>query len=171
VRKDRWGVDFRFIHKNGAGVVLFESGWVPNHMTDDGFELLFDVFFRGATAPTSFEIGLASAAISQTDSLENVTELAVQYGYAREGVDRDDTASGFPTLELDGGDMQIESTTVQFENTDETEAWAGATDAFLVGVMTGDDILINYRPLSVTRTLQPNDTLDVTFRVKGEQPA
>lgn len=162
------GFDFAFTHTDARGNVLYESGWLPNHMTDDGFQLMYDVFFRGASAPTKFMIGLNTANLSQTDSLGDLSQVSGG-GYALQDVLRDASADGFPTLALDGGDMQLTSTTVQFENTHGSEAWTGAVDAFLLADLA-TDVLICYRPLSTTRTLHPGDKLDVTIKIKGEQP-
>ena len=160
------GFDFRFIHKDKDGKILDDSGFLPNHMTDAGFELMYGVFFRGATAPTGFEIGLSTLGLTQTST--TVTEVTGT-GYARQAVARD--AIDFPTLALDAGDMQVITKTVQFENTDASVAWDGAVAGFLHSVGAGAAKLICYRPLSATRTLQPGDTLDVTIRIKGLQPA
>ena len=157
------GLDFKFVHKDRTGKVLDDTGFLPNHVTDDGFELMYGVFFRGATVPTGFQIGLNATALSQTSS--TVNEITGG-GYARQTVARNTT--DFPTLELDGGDMQITTKTVQFENTHASEAWDGAVTGFLWAA--GSDKLVCYRPLSTTRVLQPGDTLDVTIRVKGLQP-
>jgi len=160
------GFNFRFVHRDRNNNILYDSGFLPNHVTDDGFEMLYDVFFRGATAPTAFEIGLAQNSLGKTSSIGDITEVTGT-GYSRKAVDRDDTASGFPTLELDQTDMQISSVEVNFENTGET-AWDSAEDGFLAS--TGEVALICYRPLAQTRTLHPGDTLDVTINVKGLHP-
>ncbi|SDM20675.1 hypothetical protein [Halarsenatibacter silvermanii] len=156
------GFEFKFIHKNSEGEVLNDSGFLKNHMTDDGFEQMYDVYFRGAAAPASFEIGLAQNSLGQDSSIGDVMEVTGE-GYSAEGVSRD--AAGLPSLGLDDGDIQVETATVQFENTGES-AWDSAVDGYLAS----DSELVCYRPLSATRTLQPGDTLDVTIRVKGLQP-
>ena len=160
------GFDYNFRHYDKNGNLLYNSGWLPNQVSDDGFELIYDVFFRGATAPTGFSIGLAKVPISQDDSLDDVTEITGT-SYSRQTVER--SAVGFPTLALDSGDMQIVSKEVVFENTGET-AWDGATDAFLVADLA-TDVLVCWRALSSTRTLQPGDKLNVTMKIKGKQPA
>ena len=169
-----FGFLFKYEHYNKDGELVWSQDWSPNQFSDDGFEHMFDLYFRGATAPTGFEIGLTGSAPLQDDSIAQIGTKEIDNateGYARQGVDRDDTASGFPTLALDGGDMQIESTTVQFENTDGSVAWDGATHAFLTAVMAGDDIFVCWQALSTTRTLQPGDKLNVTIKAKGKQPA
>lgn len=165
------GLEFRFVHKNSDGEVKNDSGWLENHMTDDGIQAMYDVYFRGSAGPDGgFEIGLNTQALTQTSSFADLVEVTGT-GYGRQAVARDDTASGFPTLALDNGDMEIETTTVTFENTG-SSAWDSAVDGFLNSVdATDGELLVAFRPLSTTRTLQPGDTLDVTIRIKGLQPA
>ena len=163
------GLKYKFVHKDKNGNIKYDSGFLDNHMTNDGVEIMYDVFFREGDAPTGFEIGLAQNNLSQSSSLTDITEVTGT-GYSRKTVTRDSTASGFETLVLDGGDMQIESVTVQFENTGST-AWDDALDGFMASTGTGTEKLISYRPLSTTRTLQPGDTLDITMQIKGQQPA
>ena len=163
------GFKYKFVHKDKDGNIKHDSGFLDNHMTNDGVEIMYDVFFREGDAPTGFEIGLAQNNLSQSSSLTDITEVTGT-GYSRKTVTRDSTASGFETLVLDGGDMQIESVTVQFENTGST-AWDDALDGFMASTGTDTEKLISYRPLSTTRTLQPGDTLDITMQIKGQQPA
>jgi len=162
------GLDFRYVHKDSRGNIISDSGFMPNHMTDDGVEQMYDVFFRGAAGPDGgFEIGLNTQTLTQTSSFADLVEVTGT-GYARQAVSRDNT--GFPTLALDSGDMQVETKTVTFENTGGS-AWDGAVDGFLNSTDAVDgEVLICYRPLSTTRTLQPGDTLDVTIKIKGQQP-
>jgi len=165
------GFDFRFVHKDSEGNIKENSGWLPNHMTNDGVEEMYDVYFRAASAPDNgFEIGLNTQSLSQTSSFADLVEVTGT-GYSRIAVTRDSTSSGFPTLALDNGNMQVETATVTFENTG-SSAWDGAVDGFLNSTDSVDgETLICYRPLSTTRTLQPGDTLEVTIKVKGQQPA
>lgn len=168
--EERLGFNFRFVHKDAEGNVIEDSGFLPNHMTDGGIEELYDVYFRGGSVPDNgFEIGLNTLALAQTSSFIELVEVAGT-GYVRKAVTRDGTASGFPILALDVGNMQIETATVQFKNTG-VSAWDGAVDGFLNSADSIDgETLVAFRPLSITRTLQPGDTLDVTIKVKGQQP-
>jgi hypothetical protein len=166
------GFDYRFIHKNHNKEILYDSGWEPNQMCDDGFEHMFDVFFRGATAPTNFKVGLTSVAPSQSDSYADLTQVTGD-GYAEESLTCDNT--GFPTLQLDSGNMEIISAEVEFENTNAnignpSYAWDTATDAYLASVTSGSSIFISWKALSISRTLMPGDTLAVIIRQKGLQP-
>lgn len=165
------GLLYKFVHKDKDGNIIEESDWLENHITDDGLEQLYDVYFRGAAAPDSdFEVGLNTLSLAQTSSYVDLTEVTGT-GYAREALTRDSTATGFPTLTLDSGDMQVTSATVTFENTG-SSAWDEAVDGFLVSNDVGDGyVLISFRPLSTARTLQSGDTLEITVVIKGTQPA
>lgn len=168
----RMGFEFKFVHKDADGNILYETEFQHNHMTDDGNEEMYEVYFRGDSGPDSpFEIGLNQDSLSQTSSFTDLNEVTGT-GYARESIDRDDTSTGFPSLGTNtDGDMEIETATVTFENTGES-AWDGAVDGFLISSDTTDgETLVCYRPLSATRTLQGGDTLDVTIRITAEQPA
>ena len=163
------GLEYKFIHKNEDDEVLYNSGWLKNDMTDDGLEEMYDVYFRGESAPDSpFEIGLNNDSLSQTSSFEDLTEVTGT-GYSRPIIERNTT--GFPTLALDNTDMQVTTKTVTFENTG-SSAWTEAVDGFLLSNDSGNGYrLISFKALSAPRTLQPGDTLDVTINIKGTQPA
>jgi len=168
----KMGFEFRFVQKDNKGNIKNDSGWLENHLTDDGFEEIYEIFFRGDAGPDGgFEIGLNQQSLTQSSSFADLVEVTGD-GYSREAVTRDDTASGFPSLGLNAdNDMEIESTTVTFENTG-TANWDAAVDAFLNSADSTDgEILIAYRPLSADRTLQPGETIDVAIRITGKQPA
>ena len=162
------GFDFRFIHRDGEKNILNDSGFLPNHMTDDGIEEMYAVYFQGSAGPDGgFEIGLNTQTLTQTSSFTDLLEVSGD-GYTRKAVPR--SAVGFPTLALDNGDMEITTHSVTFENTGAVE-WSGAVDGFLNSTdSVNGEKLVCYRPLSTTRTLFPGDTLEVTIKVKGQQP-
>lgn len=162
------GFDFRFIHRDSENKIINDSGFLPNHMTDDGIEEMYAVYFQGAAGPDSgFEIGLNTQSLVQSSSFADLLEVTGD-GYARKAVPR--SAVGFPTLALDNGDMEITTHSVTFENTGTAE-WSGAVDGFLnSNDSVNGNTLVCYRPLSTTRTLFPGDTLEVTIKVKGQQP-
>lgn len=169
---DRFGFDFRIIHKNPNKDVIYDSGWTPNQVSNDGFEHIFDTFFRGATAPTSFKIGLLTANVTQASVYTDLVALApTGTGYAEQALTRNNT--GFPTLTLDPpstGDMQITSAEVTFENTGGTN-WTTVTHAYLASVTGASGVFISWETLSLSRTLGPGDTLGVVIRQKGRQSA
>ena len=166
------GFEFRFQHIR-AGEVIYDSGFLPNQVSDEGFEQMYDIYFRGqTTVPSGFEIGLTKSAPTQSSDIaaialiepDNATE-----GYARQTVERSNT--GFPTLALDASDMQVVTKEVEFENTDAEESWEAVTHGFMSAVMADDDKFVCWRALSAERTLEPDDKLKVTIKIKGEQPA
>ncbi len=174
--KDRMGFEFRFVHTNKNGEVLYDSGFQPNQMADEGFEQMFDVYFREGAAPEKFQIGLATVNPAQTTTLLTVAEVSnTGDGYERQDVLRDNSADGFPTLALDDDNMQIESKMVEFENVG-SGAWDTATDGFLTAVMDEDypddnnDKFVCWKALTVGRILQIGDKLNVQIKQKGKQP-
>lgn len=169
--KDIMGFDFKFEHLDKNGNVKYSSEWLPNQLSDEGFEQMFDIYFRGqATVPNNFQVGLAASNPSQTTTIATVDEVSGA-GYERQDVNRDDSSDGFPGLGLDtDDDMMISATQVTFENTSTTTPWTTATDGFISAVMSGTDKFVCWRGLGVTRTLEPGDELRVTMRQKGIQP-
>ncbi len=168
------GFDFKFTHKNSKGEVVYNSEWLPNQVSDDGFKHIFDTFFRNATAPTSFKIGLLQADAAQDDSYGDLAQVTGE-GYAEGALTRNNT--GFPFLALAGdNNMEIRTDNVTFENTDintgdPAYAWDEATHAYLASVTGGSSIFIAWRALSTPRILMPGDVLSVSVRQKGLQPA
>ncbi len=166
-----FGFMFKYEHFNKDGELLWSQDWSPNQFTDDGFESMFDLYFRDEAAPTGFKVGLVKTgeALSQDDSIGDVVEPDnAGEGYARQSLDRDEY--GFVTLALDNNDMQIVSDTVQFHNTDGAVAWEAVIEAFLEAEMAGTNVLVCWQELSTTRTLQPGDKMNVTMKMKGKQP-
>lgn len=146
-----------------------------NQLYDQGEQDLLEVFFRAASAPTTFNIGLLKTAYSITET-HTMTEVAAQEltnasdgGYsARQVVTRDGT--GWPTSALQGGDWQLTSAQVTWTA---TGAWSDtASYMFLMsggtttpGNTTGRILAV--AALSPARQLQAvNDTLKVTYSVK-----
>lgn len=161
------GCNWRFVHTNGSGDVLYDSGWKPNQMGSEGIEQMYDIYFRGkSTVPSKFQIGLLKSAPNKSSTVASLSEVTGT-GYARKDVERSNT--GFPTLALDGGDMQVTSKEVTFKNTGST-AWAGATHGFMSAVTSGGDKFVGWNSLIVSRVLQPNDELHVMIQLKGQQP-
>ncbi len=162
------GCNWRFVHTNGSGDVLYDSGWGPNQMADEGIKQMYDIYFRGqSTVPSKFQIGLLRAAPNRTSTVAGLQEVTGT-GYVKMDITRNNT--GFPTLETDAGDMQISSKEVVFENTGET-AWTTATHGFMTSATAGGDKFVAWKNLTVNRVLQPNDKLHVVIKIKGLQPA
>lgn len=154
--------EWRFEHRNADGEVLWDQDWTPNALSDAGESAMLDVYFRGATAPTNFYIGLVNDTPVDTDTLATLTGEPAGSGYARALVERSNT--GFPTLELDGGDYRVVSSTETF--TAAGGSIGPVTYAFLATSTDNTGILVVYNALSQSRTLADGDSLDVTFRIK-----
>lgn len=145
------------------GKVIWEQDWTENTLADEGEEDMINVYFRNQTAPSSFYIGLLSAAPGETTTLATMTELAVSNGYARIALARNGTDWGAPAL--DSGDMQSQSVTKNFAASGGN--WTGATHAFLTDVASGTSgNFILYVALSTTRTLLDGDDMDVAVAYK-----
>ena len=85
------------------------SGW-----TSDGLRLLFDYFFRGATMPSNFYIGLvtnATAPTKATTVFSGLTEITAGNGYVTGGFQLTPNATDFNNLvendTLDRAELQI----------------------------------------------------------------
>lgn len=148
-----------------------------NQLYDQGEQDLLEVFFRAATAPTTFNIGLLKSTYSilETDTMTQIgpAELtnALDGGYsARQVVARDGTASGWPTSSLQGGDWQITSLQVTWTATGAWTETAGYMFLMSGGTTTPANTtgkIIAVAALSPTRQLQAvNDTLKVTYNLK-----
>lgn len=166
------GFDFKYTHKDHTGKILYNSDWLPNQVADDGFEQIFDVFFRGATNPASFKIGLTTTDPNRTDSYGDLDQVS-GIGYSEASLTRDVT--GFPYLQETEGDIEIRTREVEFENAsvntgDPADAWDTATNAYIASVIGGSSTFIAWRALSASRTLMPGDVLTVTVRQKGLMP-
>lgn len=130
----------------------------PNFLADEGEEAILDVFFRGATPPTSFYFRLFNDTPVETDGLSDLTGEVSGTGYAAIAVARNST--DFPTLALNSGDFRVTSATKVFTA---GGAWSAATYLVLATSTDASGLLVAARPLSATRTLANGDTLSVTY--------
>lgn len=175
---------YKFRHRNAAGELLWASNlsdadiaglryaldaevlaaqsWTENALADEGENDILDVFFRGATAPSSLYFALLSANPSDTTTMATMTELAASNGYGRIAVARNTT--DFPTLAPSSGDAQTTTATKTFTA---SGSWTGATDLALVTTSTGTaGRFIAWAALSATRTLINGDSLQVSMSIK-----
>jgi hypothetical protein len=150
----------------------------PNALYDEGEFAILDIALRAGSAPASWYIGLLKTSLgsapAETATLATLPvathELtnASDPGYsARQAVARDATASGWPTLALNGGDYQVTSKQVSWtasSNWTDTVRWIFLTTVGTVGDTTGK--LISLAQLSADRLLLSGDTLQVTYSLK-----
>jgi hypothetical protein len=146
-----------------------------NALYDLGEQQLLEVYFRGATAPTDFKLGLINTgySLTETHTMTNVggAELTNSNaaGYtARQTLTKD--ATGWPTSALNSGDWQITSRQVEWTA---TGAWTGT--ASFIFLMTGGNTtpadttgtIIAVAALSPTRQLgATGDKLQATYALK-----
>jgi len=130
----------------------------------EGLQHLLELLSHRQETPADYYIGLAvDASLAENASLASITEVSGT-GYARLLVE--DTTVGFPTSESTGtNDWRTILKTVTF--TGGAGGWTGANTAFLCTVSSGTaGKLIASFPLSSTRTLAENDTLDITMTLE-----
>jgi hypothetical protein len=150
-----------------------------NQLYNEGQYALLDIGLRGGSAPTQWAIGLfdnSLVALPDKDSTLASLDSAGPYefnnvddpGYsARQQINRDGTASGWPTLELSGDDEQATSKTVTFTATaDWTHIvnWMFLTTVVSIPDTTG--LLISIAELSAERTVLNGDSLNITYNLK-----
>jgi hypothetical protein len=147
-----------------------------NQVYDQGEQDILETFFRAATAPTGFYLGLLKTTyvINEPDTMTTIgpAELtnATASGYtARQAVSRD--AIGWPTSAPSGGDWQVTSLQVTWTAGGAWTDTAGFLFLMSGGVATPGNTasgrVIAVANLSPTRQLQANgDTLKVTYSLK-----
>jgi hypothetical protein len=160
--KMKWIGTLDFRHFDGEGNLLYEELGVENALLDEGEQMVLDVFLRGATAVSSFYLGLCNSTPGETDTLNTLSNEASGNGYARIAIEHSNV--GWPTLALDSGDFMATSKTVSFLAT--SNSIGPVTSAFLCTSSDNTGKLIATAALSTTRTLANTDTLQVTYRVK-----
>lgn len=145
-------------------LLVAEQEWLPNTLVDEGEQDILDVYFRGATAPTSFYGRLYNDTIVETDTLASLVGEVSGTGYPGTNTIERSTV-GWPTLSLQAGDYRVDSKTLTWTNTGAT-AWSAATTFVLATAASGTaGKLLAFRDLSATRTLQPNDQLQASIRL------
>lgn len=158
---DSWIGVYQFDCYDASGQIKW-SETRHNALANEGQQEMLNVYLQGGTAPTAYALGLSSMTFAKTTTYATITNEPSGNGYARQTINRDGTASGWPTLALDTGDYKATAKTVTF-----TASGAGfgpVTSAFLVSATNNK--LISYTALSASRTLVAGDTLQVTYAVK-----
>ena len=101
--------------------------------------------------------------------------LNIALGYDITSRDWDNTDADVNITDPDGfnGIKDIDNNNTSFLEGTLTDVVAVNDGLELVGNSADSldgETLVAFRPLSTTRTLKPGDTLDVTIKVKGQQP-
>ncbi len=121
------------IDKNTNKTTLIQP-FSDNQMSNQGYELLYDVFFRNADAPTEFQLGLLASKISVllNDITETDTEIEVGHPERFDVVPcrikiKDEIidvlatfapVSASATFSIDAGQNMVDGETVSIGNTD-----------------------------------------------------
>lgn len=154
----------RFVHRDAQGEVLWESGWTPNELADEGEKLILDVFLRAAAAPASFRVRLFGDTPVDTDSLASLqNEPGGNTGYVPPTINRDATVDGWPTLDNIGGDFFATSRTMTFRATGPGQ-YPLIRNAALCTTSDNTGKLIDYTALSDPRSLKSGETIDVIYQ-------
>jgi hypothetical protein len=156
---------WRHWHYNAAGILLYDSGWEDNVVTDEGEAWILDVAFRNTQLAgfTNFEVMLStSATLSETSAYAARSELADGDGYAAKTVNRNTTDFSAPT-----GTDPVSITTPATGTHDWTASadWASIVEAAcLTTVGLTPNRLIGFVPLAggAGRDVNNGDTLKVS---------
>lgn len=152
--------EFEHLDKYGNLIDKWEN---ENSLADEGEEDVLDVYYRNATAPTTFYLALYNDTPVDTDTLASLTGEPSGSGYARIEIERSGT--GFTSLALDSGDFQLTSKTVTF--TASGGSIGPVTHAVLTTVASGTSgLLLNYVALSTSRTLADGESMNCTMKIK-----
>ena len=155
-----WIGVYHFECRDSAGALKWQETR-HNALANEGQQEMLAVYLQGTTAPTAYAIGLSSMTFAKTTGYAGITGEPSGNGYARQTINRDGTAAGWPTLALDTGDFKATSKTVTYTS---SGTIGPVTSAFLVSATNNK--LISYTALSTSRTLASGDTLQVTYAVK-----
>lgn len=134
--------------------------------TNAGLLDMLAVYFQNITAPSAFAMRLVNATGTNTQNWADISanELPSANGYNAGGVaiNRDGTASGWPTLALDGGEPQIIGKTCSwtaFGN------WATAITLIAFVAVKAVDQLLAYKNITAVQP-QTGDTVGWTPKLK-----
>jgi hypothetical protein len=135
----------RFIVRIGAGEraePLDSWNSLPNQIMNEWDKNILELMYKGINAPAAgFFFGLCGqnvngqGLIDRTKTLGTLSgEPALIHGYARQGVNRDGTAAGWPTISQVNGVWMLQSKTVTF-----TAAGGDIGQVFRMFVATSND--------------------------------
>lgn len=143
------------------GKVLWEEE-VHNDLLDEGEQNMLQVYFRDEQLPVSFYLRLAYDSIRETDTLSNIENEPSTGGYTAQTLER--STVGFPTLEKHEGDYRVVSKLITFTA---SGGVIGPVNVMYLATTTDNTgILVASISMSVARTLQSGDFLQVTIKIK-----
>ena len=135
--------------------------WQLNALVNEGEQDLLSVYFLAQAVRTTLYLGLVNDTIAETDGLTDLLGEPSGNGYARQAVTRDtDWTGGF-----DSGDYRV--VTAQKTFTASGGAWTAVNELILATTADNTGLLLAHSALSVSRTLQDGDSLNVTMGIKA----
>lgn len=134
------------------------------HFTDRGHQEMMSEYFQATTAPSNFLGALVNDTVVGTDDWSDISaNQQTGTGYSQQAINRDATASGFPTgPALDSSEMMITSKQITFTATGAD--WIATTAICLLANMATDRLLYYANIPSVT--LGNGESLLATFKPK-----
>ena len=141
--------------------VIGSQLWTPNALANEGEVDILDVYFDDQAVRTTLYFRLYNDTPAETDTMGTLSGEVSGTGYLGIAVARG-TDWGAPAH-----DTGTTSTTKTF--TGGAGGWSAATQLVLSTDQSGSTgLFIAWAPLSATRTLAENDTLDVSMTVSME---
>jgi hypothetical protein len=146
--------------------LLRSQRWIANELSDLGEQRILEITFRNATEITTFYYRLYNDTLVDTDTLATAANEMSMTGYPGTN-DLTQDSTGFPTSALDSGDWAVTGRTRTWTNTGGSASTSVNTLvlASAASGTTGD--LLAWAALSATRTLQVNDSLDASMKLKA----
>lgn len=140
-----------------------------NALVDEGEQSILRAYFLNDNNPPwnvdRFFIRLCNDTILESDTLATIVgEPEAAYGYAAVQINRDASADGWPTIELDSGDWRVVSKVVTFTASGGTIG--PVSTAFLATTSDNSGRLIAINGLSLARTILDGDKLEGVLRIK-----
>jgi len=160
--KDMLGFCMKPVHRNRDGKILDPGLWTPNSIPNQGYDTIWNVYFKGGTQPTgstAFALGLAASVTSGWSLTTVIGDMVAVTGtgYAVSNVNAttDWTISGNPEVAAVAAKVFTAGGT-----------WTAAIGAYLYAVTANK--LLCYDAFAASRTLYNGDTLTVTTTLTRE---
>lgn len=160
--KDLLGFCMKAEHRNGDGKLLDPGLWMPNSIPNQGYDTIWNVYFKGGTQPSgasAFGLGLV-ASITSGWSLttvigDMVAVTGTSYALINVNATTDWTISGNPEVAAVAAKVFTAGGT-----------WTTAIGAYLTAQTAVK--LLCYDAFAAGRTLYNTDTLTVTLTLTRE---
>ncbi len=133
-----------------------------NTLAQEGGQNALDSWLRNQNHPATFYIRLFNDTPVKTDALSDLVNEAAGNGYAAQEIPR--STGGWLTLALDSGDYQAVSSQETFSASG--GSWGPVTYGVLATSSDNSGKHIAFVALSQTRTINDEESLKVTIKVK-----